>query len=151
VSVLGIAVEAKKAPILRAVVLHEHEGNHVVYDVFSHPAASQQEEELQLVEFGRAMRTHLSTVEVDAIVVRDRDRSPGPTKVDSVRRRALFDGVVVAVCRADCAHTRYLSGKDIGSKAGADKKTTEALAERLFGREFRDAGTAALAAWRIRP
>jgi hypothetical protein len=150
-SVLGIAITASKNPILRGVVLSDLDCNPPKFEVLEHLADPQQPEEQQLADLGRAIRSHLTNRTFDAIVVRDRDYLPkARPKIADIRKRGLFDGVVVADCRARCSNTHHLTGKAIGKALRLNKAAADARASEAFGPESAEPGAAALAAWALR-
>jgi hypothetical protein len=116
--------------------------------ILEHWAGQADDEVLQLRGLAARVETLLVTQPGDAAVVRRMDWT-GTVKREVVAKRGQAEGVVAATLRARIPNCRLASGKEIASLCGGTKADIEAAAVLALGADYKEAGSAALAALAI--
>ena len=98
------------------------------------------------------LATHIETLlrksAPNAAVMRSMDYFAKQRKT-ILKSRYQVEGVVIVTLRRSVERTEARSGREIGDILGMDKPATEIEAARLFGKDYKEEGAAALAALRI--
>lgn len=149
--VAGIAVEmpTPKRPTTRIVVVEDAAGATSVtaFETFpsrSVPVAT------QLHEAAEAVRSRLTGLAIDRVVVRRADRPPKASNMDGPRLRLLTEGAVTSAARSVVVETRIGTGKETGAWFGSSKQNLDQAARGFLGSadvdlRFSEAAGAALA------
>ena len=134
----------KKRPVVRGVILEGDDST-----PFEHVCDGQQVREQQAVDVLRMVQGRLKTVSPSVVVVRTQDFHPGIRyKPQTVEEKAVMEGVLIAAAgsASSVSLVRHLSGQEIGKACGSTKEEAEDAAAERFGKDFREAGAAAMAA-----
>jgi hypothetical protein len=85
----------------------------------------------QLQDLARALSSKLSSLDVDAVVIRVADRSPRANQSVAPRRRLLIEGAIALCCRDKTNDVRARSGLELGRDIGMSKADLIALAQTI--------------------
>lgn len=149
--VAGISVEitARGRPMTRLAVLDDVSGSPAIDNVADFPS-DDVDLATQLHDGAEAVRSRLTGLGVDRVVVRRADRPPRPSNQEGPRTRLLMEGAVVSAARSVVIDTRVGTGRDTGAwfgstKAGVDAAATALLQAQGQPRPYTEAAAAALA------
>lgn len=149
--VAGICVEitARGRPMARLVVVDDAAGAPTVDRVADFPSDNV-DIATQLHDGAEAVKSRLTGLAVDRVVVRRADRPPRPSNQEGPRMRLLMEGAIVSAARSVVIDTRVGTGKDTGTWFGSTKAGVDAAAESLLQAQrqplpYKEATAAALA------
>jgi hypothetical protein len=151
----GIAVEvpSRGRPTARLVVLDDSSGTLQIENIADFPA-DDTDHATQLHDMAEAIRSRLTGLAVDRVVVRRADRPPVPSHAEGPKLRLLAEGAVVSAARSVVVDTRVGTGKETGQWFGSNKEGVDAAAKNLLTAAARpaiyiEATSAALAALKL--
>lgn len=152
--VAGIAVHipASKRPAARLAVLDDASGSAKVSEVVDF-SSDHSDLPQQLHESAAALRSRLTGLGVDRVVVRRADYSPASNK-PGPKLRLLMEGALTSAAVDVVPDTHIGDGKDLGALHGSDKAAVEATAEALLAsssqsKDYAPAAGAALAGFAL--
>jgi hypothetical protein len=110
----------------------------------------------QLHDGAEALRSRISSLAVERVVIRRADFSQGAGNREGTKLRLLLEGALTSAARSVVIDTRIGTGKDTGAwfgsnKAGVDQAATSLLAAAGLPARYRDAASAALAGLALSP
>lgn len=144
--VAGIHTQVKAGrALVKVVVLEEDKGRWVEARKFTIKCNPQAELSQQLLDLADDLPHRLQTLDLQAVVLRDRDKAPG-NRIEQLKIDFSADGVVLAELRRQCPVVKMVRGKEIGGMCGTDKATAELSADQEFTSSYKEAGAAARAA-----
>jgi hypothetical protein len=155
VRVAGIAVDvpSPQRPAARLVVLTDAAGSATV-EVTERFTSDLVDLATQLHDMAEAVRSRLTGLNVDRVVVRRADRPPRASNTEGPRLRLLMEGAVTSAARSVVVDTRIGTGRDTGAWFGSNKSGVDTVSAQLLSGSGEDANyleavSAALAALRL--
>lgn len=144
--VLGISCRFQGGrPLVHGVVLEGSRENPQVVRTFPHQSSQQDDLALQLWKISDDVQSVVQDLQPEAAVIRIPDWAPSERK-ETIRRRALVEGVLLATVRPTIKQVESMTGRAVGAKCGMNKANIESLGAGLAGEDFKEAAAAALAA-----
>jgi hypothetical protein len=144
--VLGVSCRLQGgSPVLYGIVLEGSRTSPRVVRAFPHQASQQDDLPLQLWKISDDLQSVLRELHPEAAVIRIPDWAPRERK-ETIRKRALVEGVLLATARPVTKEVESLTGREVGARCGTTKADAESRAAGLAGEEFKEAAAAALAA-----
>src|SRR5438128_2146891 len=136
---VGIAVSIRSArPICYLAVLTNATGVPAIEDAVEIPGDAA-DTATQLHDMAEAVRSRLTGLTTDRVVIRRADHTPIASNRDGPRIRLLTEGAVLSAARGVVVDTRIGTGKHTGAWYGSNKAGVDAAAEALLAADGRAA------------
>ncbi len=150
---IAVALPNRHRPVARLVVLDDSSSTPQIESIVDF-TADDTNVATQLHDMAEAIRSRLSGVAVERVVVRRADRQRVASKAEGPKLRLLVEGAVVSAARSVVVDTRLGTGMEVGSWFGTDKDGVDAEASTLLTTageplKYVEAASAALAGLRL--
>lgn len=147
---IAVAVRTPRRPTTYLVALDDSSGAPIVtsYEAFTSDIADLA---TQLHDTAEAVKSRLSGLDLQRVVLRRADLSRMPNNMDGPRRRLLMEGAVTSAARSVVVDTTVGTGRDTGtwfgtSKPDLDRTAGDLLRDQGLPSAYLEAASAALAA-----
>jgi hypothetical protein len=146
-SVWGISAHIESGePVVVGIRVSGPRGSLKGKEIFRHRSSANDDWSQKLRALTADLETALRQDRPDALVVRSLDWSPATRREQVARKRYQVDGAILAVARRQVDIVESLSGKELGTVCGSNKKAVMAEASSAFGEDLANAGAAAIGA-----
>lgn len=139
-----VHIPTKGRPAARVVVLDGSWGTATVIDSFD-LTSSKDDLATVLYDLARGLRSHLSGLGADRVVIRRADVGKVASRHEGPRLRLLAEGALAEAARDEVEDVLVLPGKDLATRSPAQSKADlDGEAKKLVGTDTFEAAGAAL-------